>query len=292
MNQEEKNFCHAVGRIHYYANDALNEFYIEHKDFFEKELLSKNSAIAYDYARTIGQPFPLGESAISRSGEKSYQYANDVLHGPFPIGENSISKNAQYSFYYARDVIKARWEPAEKKLLEKPFDNMDFIISYAADIIKGKWTEAEEFIKNSKSPLRIYRYLVDARKERWEEVEDDVIKNGNQIIEYCQKVIGGRWIEGEKKLLKIPSMEILIKYCKEVLNGRWLDLENKLFENENTEGLFEYAKVVMNGKLPESLHNKVLMMGMVKKDSYLSKYFKAKKYKIGKESKLKVYSTY
>ena len=292
MNQEEKNFCHAVGRIHYYASDALNEFYIKHKDFFEKELLSKNSAIAYDYARSTGLPFLLGESAISRSGEKSYQYANDVLHGPFTLGENSISKNAQWSFYYARDIIRGRWEPAEKKLLEKPFDNMDFIVSYATEVIKGKWTEAEEFIKNSKSDNGIYKYLVDARKERWEEVEDSVIKGGNQIIEYCQKVIGGRWIEGEKKLLTIPSIDILIKYCKECLDGRWIDLENKLFENENTEAIFEYAKVIMNGKLPEMLHNKVLMMGMVKKDQYLSKYFKAKKYKIGKESKLKVYSTY
>lgn len=293
--KEEKDFCYAMGRIRYYAEEKLQDFYIKYRDLLESELISKHSETAYQYANDTQKRFPQGEDAISKSAEKSYDYALNVLHERFHLGENRISKSPEFSYCYARDVIKDRWKPAEEILLSSTKPEINSIVGYAIDVIKGKWPEAEEIIKNCGNNLLIYSYLINARKEKWDEVEEIAVVGYNRIVEYAEKAIRGRWIEGEKKLLgdlapRGQKFDCCIEYCQKVLHGRWIDLENKIFENEDTDDIFEYAKKVMCGKLPEMLHNKVLMMGMIEKDESLEKYFKAKKYKT--EKKLKAYKTY
>jgi hypothetical protein len=287
--KEEKDFCYAMNRIRYLSEEKLHEFYIKHKSLIENDLICKSADLSYNYANDTQKRFPQGEEAISKSAEKSYNYAANVLHGRFDLGENKIAKSPDFSYCYARDVIKGRWEQAEKTLLACSNKHIIDIVGYAKEVIKGKWPEAEEIIKNSGNPRAIYDYLVNARCEKWDEVEELAVTGYNQIIEYCEKAIKGRWHEGENRLLSGASPDSCIEYCQKVLKGRWIDFENKMFESEDTGDIFEYAKKVMNGKLPELLHNKVLMLGMVHKDEFLEKYFKAKKYKT--EKKLKIYQT-
>ena len=133
--------------------------------------------------------------------------------------------------------------------------------------------------------------------ERWEEVEPIVLgHSSSSIINYANNCIKGRWIEGEKKLLETTHMTSKLEYCETVLKGRWEEFEDILFGMNNTEKqaeyVYQYAKNVIKGKLPEVLHNKMIMTySMNRNDEFLVKYFKAKKYKVEKENKIKLYKT-
>jgi hypothetical protein len=198
---------------------------------------------------------------------------------------------------YAYHVINDRWADAEKTLLEKK--DIDIIIDYASKCIKKRWHEAEDIIIKEANRNQIVHYVTKIG-ERWEEVEPIVLAhNSSSVISYANNCIKGRWIEGEKRLLETTHLASKLEYCETVLKGRWKEFEDILFEMENTslrgkqaEYIYEYAKNVIKGKLPETLHNKMIMTySMNRDDEFLIKYFKAKKYKVEKENKIKLYKT-
>lgn len=287
------NLCSFVAGIYYEDRAAWSDFITKHKDFFEKELISKSANLSTSYAYKTDSRFELGEQSIAKSAEKSYKYALNTLHNRFELGENSILKSAKYSSMYSMNVIKDRWLEAEKTILEKK--NIDVIIEYAVNCMKKRWIEAEDIIiKGSKAQIVYYTTKLG---QRWEEVEPIILKNGSEsIINYAENCIKGRWIEAEKKFLETTQISNKLEYCEKVLKGRWKEFEDLLFEIDSVEAqaeyVYEYAKNVIKGKLPETLHNKMIMTySMNREDEFLVKYFKAKKYKVEKENKIKLYIT-
>lgn len=294
MNDKEHEvFGNFIRSFHYYDAEAYNNFMIKHKDLVENELIAKSAELSLSYAKNKNSRFELGEDILSKNAEKSYYYSRDVLLGDrFEKGEKEICKNPKIAYLYARDIIKARWPEAEKNILGHT-KSESTVISYAIEVVKGRWEEAEETIKNSRNDHIIFEYCTKARKEKWEEVEDFILRSStDKIISYAENSVKGRWISGEKKLLETTKFKSKIEYCKKVLKGRWKEFEDILFAKESPEALFHYAKDIMGGKLPEVLHNKMIVLAMTKKDDkFIKKYFKAKKYKIEKENKLIIYRT-
>jgi len=291
-NNTNAKFCNFMQSSYYIAREDWNNFMVANKDRIEKDFISKSCDLSFGYAKTAGR-FELGEEAISKDAEKSYLYSRDVLGYRFESGENTIAKTPKFAYVYARDVIKNRWPEAEDSILNSSSSNsISTIVSYASEVIRGAWPEAEELIKGSRNSHIIFEYCVGARKNRWQEVEDILLGAGeDKIIAYAEKSVGGRWIEGEKKLLETKKVNSKIEYCKKILKGRWKEFEEILFQKENAECLFNYAKYIVGGKLPEILHNKMIVLAMTRKDDkFVKKYFKAKKYKVEKE-KLALYCT-
>jgi hypothetical protein len=287
METKDQIFCDFLSGGHYYDREAFNNFFFENKENIEKNLIAKSAELSVRYSVRLASRFELGEAIISKNSEKSYQYSRDVLRDRFELGEKAILKNAKFAMLYAKDVLKKRWEPAEKIILDskKP----DLVFDYAKYVICGSWLEAEDFIKTL-SDIHVFNYLFDCKKQRWGEVEHLVLNSPERIVQYCESNLKDRWIEGEKQLLAKAPFEYKIEYAKKILNGRWKEFEDYVFQTNNPEIYFEYAKDICGGKLPEILHNKMLMLGMtMPKNCFIKKYTKAKKYRI--EKKNKIYQT-
>lgn len=312
------SLINVVTSARYNAQNEWNKFINSNQSLFE-EFISRNAKLSCDYAVSKKDRFELGENAISQNPEMSLLYAQKVLGSRFELGEKAIASVTKYAYAYALSIIKGRWKPAEDKILKS--EDVGYVIRYASEIIKGRWVEAEDAIKECKNKDLIQNYCV-ANNHRWSEVEDKILSlHGPQIIQYAEKCVKGRWkeaekefikrkdhhsilnysikygrwIEGEKELLSDKKIAVKTSYCAHVLGGRWKELEDILLERDVsddslTKRLYNYAKEVIDGKLPDFLHNKMLMIGMVRpKDIYLQKYLKAKKYK--QEKKHKVFVT-
>lgn len=287
METKDQIFCDFLSGSHYYDREAYNNFFFENKEIIEKNLIAKSAELSLRYAVRVGSRFELGEEIISKNAEKSYQYSRDVIRNRFELGETVILRSARFAMLYAKDVLKKRWEPAEKLILDsrKP----EIIFDYAKYVICGPWIEAEDYIKTL-NQIHIFNYLFDCKKEPWKDVEHLVLEKTDRIVEYCENNLRGRWLEGEKQLLAKAPFEYKIDYAKKILNGRWKECEEYIFQTNNPEIYFEYAKEVCSGKLPEILHNKMLMLGItMPNNAFIKKYTKAKKYRV--EKKNKIYQT-
>jgi len=81
-------------------------------------------------------------------------------------------------------------------------------------------------------------------KEEGKKIENEILKNNMNALNYSQNIIKGRWKELEENLIKEKNtdVEAIIFYALEVLKDRWVNikdidpkitaqLEKKIFEN-------------------------------------------------------------
>lgn len=118
-----------------------------------------------------------------------------------------------------------------------------YCVEYACDVIKGRWEPGEAtIVQDAYSSCRYARYAI---KGRWEPGEAAISEEGGASLDYAQYVIRGRWEPGEEAI------------------------------SSSTEHMYLYAKDVIGGRLPDFLHNKMVLSDS---DEWTKKYFKAKKY--------------
>lgn len=182
-----------------------------------------------------------------------------------------ISKDPVYAVRYAERVLKGRFEQAEE------FISLHYTASfqYANIVIKGPWEMGEKVISSNADCS--FQYAVNVIKGRWERGEKSILENISTSVRYALEVLGGRWDLFEKNLLlgkydKVPGYHFNDSFDKyfSLIPGRWVEWEKRLFVRNRAGLIYRYARHI-GGRLPEELHQKMMMYSFDPKRSGCAK---------------------
>jgi hypothetical protein len=99
-----------------------------------------------------------------------------------------------------------------------------------------------------------------------------------QAYRLCRK--HGRKAELEKIIIKDP--QYAYRYARDIIKGRWIEAEDVI--STSSMHAYSYAKDVIQGKLPENMHNAMILHGITNpNDRNIKTYLKYKKYKLERE---------
>lgn len=154
--------------------------------------------------------------------------------------ENLIIKDAGIAIEYADSFIKGRWDKFENNIgnLENTKINAKYLLNYCCHL-NCEINEVEKRIFNI--PELSSRYAQEVKKSRWKEAEPYILKN-----------------------IRIASDYV----CS--LNFKWDGYENKIKNKPNR--ILEYARAI-GGKLPDELHNRMMMQRITKECPHAEAYF-------------------
>ena len=96
------------------------------------------------------------------------------------------------------------------------------------------------------------------------ELEKIILADPRCAYKYSLHVIKDRWKEAEKTIATNPAYAYY--YAQYVIKGRWLEAENII--STNSQLAYRYALDIIRGKLPENMHNMMLLHA----DEYAKKY--------------------
>lgn len=148
---------------------------------------------ACNYAEdVIHGRWPEGEALIATDANSSVQYATEVLHGRFPAGEPAIVTNQDYRAEY---VYLLR--------LHDPEGLAEFQLEYG-DWAPDKVTEAGAYYtaaQSLQSPARAFTYADKVIKGRWPEGEKVILRHAYWAGRYAAEVLHARWPEAEAVIL-------------------------------------------------------------------------------------------
>jgi hypothetical protein len=106
-----------------------------------------------------------------------------------------------------------------------------------------------------KDPQWAYRYALNIIKYRWLEAERYITKDPEWAYRYALNVIKGRWTRAERYIIKDPCYAY--SYAKDIIKGRWLEAEQYIIKD--SQWTYWYASNIIKGKLPENMHNMMLL---------------------------------
>jgi hypothetical protein len=98
------------------------------------------------------------------------------------------------------------------------------------------------------------------------ELEKYIIKDLGWSYYYANYNIKGRWLEAEKYIMKNPHYAYY--YANDVIKGRWLEAEQYIINDPKY--VYRYAIDVIKGKLPENMHNMMLLYADYNAKKYLN----------------------
>lgn len=216
-----------------------------------------------------------------------------------------LAKDPEYAYQYADLVLKARFPEAEPAIAKVP----DTAFQYAKNVIKGRFPEAEEMFLRLHCDWgpRNYlpRYFIDIAQEPNPLVEKKILATHHGLaIEYAAKCLKARWPAGEKVILE-DDVDGAVRYHKEVVKERWPELEDRIIFGKN-KGFFDsrkksfadylenmnspvpeieekldrcsnaslllaYAVKGVRGRLPDNLHQKMMLLAFDPKKSKTAK---------------------
>jgi len=234
--------------------------------------------------------------------EDVLKYATDVLKGRFPAGEQFILEfgehfESELPCKYAMKVIKGRWKAAEhliamdagewheylnflqrkdnKSLLAACKSRDVFAMWYAENIAKGEWKPGEKAILEGLDWTAFY--YARAMGRRWELAEKKILagKDPATCFDYANEVIKDRWPEAEKFIVK--NLDFALRYAIHFFGGRWEEYEKAIINDP--ERCYRYAKDAIKGRLPEHMHQAMVMHSFSNpQDKWVKKYLGTKKY--------------
>lgn len=252
------------------------------------ETIMKKNARDTEYEKKI-----LGTPKLMPKG---VAYAQDVLKKRWPEWEEKAielaaddEEHLPSCVKYAKGVIQGRWTEFEPVLLElfkrgrtfaeEPYigplsTNRLWMWEYLENIIQGPWPDAENVVMGPYSHLINGRCYADCtRMGRWLEFEkrlldpdceEPLAEQLDEIRLYSQRVVSSRWPEAEEFILHClkthPHNEIAdraVRYAADVVQGRWQELEKLLAGH--FEWMMSYAQEVLKGRLPDSLHQEMVV---------------------------------
>jgi len=235
-----------------------------------EDIIKEDRDLSYNYAlNVIKSPFPKGEDAIAKNSDDSLNYAEKVIKGPFPKGEDVISESPEKSYGYAVNIIKGVWKKGHQAISRNPI-----IATKYAIFLNKRWKDIPGVDKRTAyfvetSIIKNHSTLPDYIKnlfngQRWPDAEKYLLKNhvnSASIVSYAQKVIKGKWPEGEKVLLSMTTNDDndlpyqLFVYALNVIKGPWPEAEQIIFED--TETAAEYAANVSKKRLPKEIEDEL-----------------------------------
>lgn len=188
---------------------------------WELEELAKSPEHAVAYAKLKGKRFP------------------ECEHQLFLQGGDLVST-------YFFETVKEKDENFEAWLLDEDNDGEEHILEYCRNILKDRWNEGEKALLKKTC--------------RW----NNDIDLDDAWTYYDQFIGQGPWPEMEKvlfnKKLKVSYRENSIdKYFKLCGPGRQEDTERRLMKSGHTYAIFMYAKHCVCGRLPDALHNMMVL---------------------------------
>ena len=235
-----------------------------------EDIIKNNTKYSYDYAdKILRGPFKKGEDSISKDTFISTNYAIDILEGPFPKGESAISEDHTTSYKYATEVIKGVWEKGHKAISLNPITAAKY-----ASFLNKRWKDipgvdkkTSHFVETSiiKNHSALSQYIIKLfNGQRWPEAEKYLLKNyidSKSIIMYAQKIIKGRWLEGERVLLSMSAANDkdlpyeLYLYALNVIKGPWREAERIIFQDPEVAA--NYAANITKEKLPKEIEDEI-----------------------------------
>ena len=159
--------------------------------------------------------------------------ANAMAYSAMAEQEKRIldDSNVGEAIAYCRDVLKRPWPELEERLLR---DHLDCKVmgEYARECRGGVWPEAERLLLSwvTNHSFMAVDYAVAVGKTQWRELEDRLLTDEE-------------WDD--------PSTRL--RYATDVRKGDWPEA------GLSTQYLCEYAREVVRGKLPEHIHNMMVM---------------------------------
>lgn len=170
---------------------------------------------------------------------------------------------------------------------KKPFPELEDVLLSGSWVVTGGAIRAryfeelfpqvnkkyEHWLIKHKEAERIKAYCSLVLKSRWKEGEkvilaDDSWRKEDLWLDYQSTVVKGRWHELEqiifrksKKIDKEDRKSLANGYFNKLGLGRHEDLERMLLKSGYPKMLYDYALCCVGGRLPESLHNKMILTG-------------------------------
>ena len=103
------------------------------------------------------------------------------------------------------------------------------------------------------TPYQAYKHCLEHGRNP--ELEKIILINSYFAYKYSLYIVKGRLIEAEKIILTDP--EWACHYAEDVIRDRWNEAENIIATDSYCA--YRYAKLVIKGKLPEHMHNMMLL---------------------------------
>jgi hypothetical protein len=181
-----------------------------------------------------------------------------------------LAKDPDCAVAYAKHTVK-RFPECEDHLLKSKFDGL--IIRYFDELFPHVNKKYEDWLVHGEYENNIVNYCSDVLKARWKEGEEVILKasrwnRSNLWSDYHRLVVKGRWLELERRLFYDKKVkkegDIITNYFMNLGHlglGRHEDLEARLLKSGTSLMLYRYALHCVGGKLPDSLHNKMLLVG-------------------------------
>jgi uncharacterized protein YifE (UPF0438 family) len=241
------NYCHASdSKKTKYANEIANiknnliQLLLDGKQY-QNDISSYNLGhIITEFANYVIGRCPVLEQAIVPWYHVAKVYKEEVVKGAWPEWEHHMNNdcdNHRDLFDYSVYVLENRWEVFEKKVLSfEPSETLvNNMLSYARHF-DFDFKEAEHIIAKFADPA--FRYAMEIKKARWPEGEKAILKNMDKAEEYATffKI---QWPEYEHKIRNKPKRIAI------------------------------YAQKIIKGKLPDHLHNKMVMYSLDDKTKYI-----------------------
>jgi hypothetical protein len=183
---------------------------------------------------------------------------------------------------YATQILGGRWRRAEPLLIQDSADpvlahlfdrwmapsSLTCTVEYALQAMGGKWRRLEREVVSGRSDLSVgVDYAMRIRKSAWRGVERQLAVSPPSVFTpiwiamYACFARRKRWPAGEKALLSHPVtdgvLDAIIMYMFGVVGGRWRKAEPLLADSPRH--LLEYADKVLKGRLPDRLHNTMVL---------------------------------
>lgn len=186
--------------------------------------------------------------------------------------------NAKELYLHAKNVLKGRSKDFEDHILKTKWncwsEDHKYYSLYFKNIVKGRWEELENhIIKDIKVPKKgeglscnewniatDYCQQINKRCEELEEKILSLVENwgfDDIAINYCEKVIKGRWKELEEIVIAASVREGCFSarhggycYVERIIKGRWIEAEE--FIKTYPQAAMPYAMNIIKGRWAEA----------------------------------------
>ena len=210
-------------------------------------------------------------------------YCNLIIQGRDSGIEKVSLQDLDYALDYHLEVICCkstnicckstnRWNELEEILIN---NNFKYFYEYSNNLgsriesFEKKFQEKTEF---ERSDLGYVVRYIEKFNFNWPEIEKHLLVSGEICLEYMEATEKTtRWIEAEPAILKsgLDNCSLYLKRIKEFF--RWKQYENKIKNRPNR--LVDYAEMIVKGRLPEELHNRMLMRSIKGNCQHTTYYF-------------------
>lgn len=191
---------------------------------------------------------------LAKSPEHAVQYA-EFKGERFPECERHLLEdgNPGRIKQYFINIVGERNEALERHMLKS---GTNLVQEYCSEVLKSRWIEGE-------------RLLLE-QENRWHGGLD-----ADGALDYQAEHIKGPWAELEKILTNgkqevADRNDALKKYFKNCGRGSHEETERRLLKSGTAQSIYLYARLCLGGKLPESLHNKMILKGSKASKKYLN----------------------